>query len=269
MNSQRLPTIVGLMFLVVGLITGVFLVQQRQYFRLSASNEYSPNDVRITNITDTSFTVSFYTNKDSLSGLNWGTKSTSENFKLSGDTVSKKLHYITVADLDPNSTYFFSINSGGQEFNNNGIPWTVTTSSIAPQESTTKIISGRVFTKNNQPAESSIVYLKIGGASPISTHVSKSGTFVIPLHNIRDQTLSKFQTLSEETLINIVVQAGDLGLATADARVKNSNPLPDLILGKSYDFKNLIQETEYQLPEAEINLPDNEAESRFDITSNP
>lgn len=58
MNRKTIPTIAGIFLLVVGLALGVLLVQQRQVFRLGASGELAPKDVRITNITDNSATIS-------------------------------------------------------------------------------------------------------------------------------------------------------------------------------------------------------------------
>jgi uncharacterized protein YneF (UPF0154 family) len=51
-NRKKIPTIIGVLVLVFGLAGGVVLVNKDTIFKLGASPESTPKDVRISNVTD-------------------------------------------------------------------------------------------------------------------------------------------------------------------------------------------------------------------------
>src|SRR3972149_3701031 len=122
MKPSKIPTIIGVVLLIVGLGAGVLLVQNRQIFRLGASQESIPKDVRITNTTDTSFTVSWTTEREVLGFISWGDNENSltrtEEDEVGAPGVT---HTLSVKSLTPQTEYFFKINSGGTEYDNNGL----------------------------------------------------------------------------------------------------------------------------------------------------
>lgn len=270
-KQHKIPTLVVLLFLVIGVITGVFLVQEQQYFRLSASNEAAPKDVRITNITETSFSVSFYTDKPSISTVLYG-ETELENFASSGSKDLQNLHYITVKNLEPNTNYKFKIISGSQEFSNNGVPWRVQTAALISEEliPNLQIISGNVQTKDGKPASNALVYIQIGGASSVSTQASSEGVFLIPLAELRTQIQDRYFTVDGQELVNIFVQGGSMGAASVQAILSKANLLPTITLGNSYDFTDIESSVTGSLPNAEISLPESDTqESRFELSNTP
>ena len=72
-KKLTIPTILGILFLVVGVVTGVVLLSSRQIFRIGASSDAAPKDVRVSNIDDTGFTVSWVTDKEVAGYVLWGT----------------------------------------------------------------------------------------------------------------------------------------------------------------------------------------------------
>jgi hypothetical protein len=62
MQHLRIPTLIGLGILLVGLVGAVLLVQQQQQLTSRASQAApTPRNVSVSNITDQSFTVSWIT----------------------------------------------------------------------------------------------------------------------------------------------------------------------------------------------------------------
>src|SRR4030043_1404707 len=73
-NIKRIPTIIGLIVLVIGLGTGIILINGRQIFRLNAKEEASPKNVRVSNINESSFSVSWTTAVVTKGFIKWGGK---------------------------------------------------------------------------------------------------------------------------------------------------------------------------------------------------
>jgi len=72
-KALRLPTILGL-FLVLGAIAGgVILIKQGPSLFIKASPTLTPNQLKITNVSDTSFTVSWLTEQSTSGFIKYGT----------------------------------------------------------------------------------------------------------------------------------------------------------------------------------------------------
>jgi len=255
--KHRVPTIIAIIFLMVGIVTGVLLIQQRQVFKLSAAGDLTPKDVRVSNVTENSFTVSWFTDRDSVGSVVWGENTDLNRLNSGKNSSPKKIHYITTRDLEPETSYYFEINSGGESFNNSNVPWAVKTAPKTSRRSEVILASGKVQTSEGSGAPGVVVYMQIGGASLASVQASSNGTWLLPLTNIRTQTLSSLVEIkAQETLLDIFVQGGSLGAATAQVFPQNANPTPDITLGQSFDFRSTSQPAGKGLPSAEIDLPE-------------
>src|SRR3989344_7707037 len=105
MNRKKIPTLIGVVFLVAGVVAGVFLVQQREIFRLGASGENSPKDVRVSNITDSSFNVSWTTDRDTIGFVEWGETTDLGQLARAEDSKLKRIHSLTIRQLTPSTNY--------------------------------------------------------------------------------------------------------------------------------------------------------------------
>lgn len=258
MKKSKIPTIIGIFLLTAGLAAGVLLVQNRQIFKLGASPQISPKNVRISNISDSAFTVSWVTDKQTDGFIKWGKSENSLN-QIEVDEIKGPsfVHTISVHGLDPETTYFFTINSDGKEFDNNGIAWQVTTGSKLTLRPGSNTISGTVLTAVGTPAKSALVYVTVGGSSLLSTTTSENGSWVIPISSARTQNLASFVEIDDSsTLVEISVQAGPDGVASAQIYPVSAKPAPPIILGKTYNFKNLPPSETEGIPKAKVNLPE-------------
>lgn len=260
MKKERIPTIIGLVILVIGIITGIFLIKSQRIFKLGASSEEAPKDVRISNITDSSFTVSWTTDKETLGFVKWG-KNINNLDKVESDTISQKgyTHSSTIRSLNPQTEYYFKINSNSTDYDNQGTAWKIRTGSQLTEPPRNLIISGSVLNQNGTPAINALIYFSVGGGSLLSTVTSKSGSYLMPISQTRNKNLDSYITIDESSsLIEISVNAGLDGVSTAQIYPQSAKPSPTIILGEVNDFKNLEPSKDSQIPEASINVPEGE-----------
>jgi len=270
-STQKIPTLFGVVILIVGLAIGLILINSQQIFKLGADESDAPQNVRITNINSSAFSVSWTTRKETSGFVIYG-ESERDLKKIENDELDRgTLHHVSISGLDASKTYYFKINSESYEYDNNGIPWQAKTASqmsLANSEP----ITGTVLTSTGTPASNVLVYLNTGGASPLSTVTSQNGSYVFPLSNLKNTNLTAPFSLSEDsTILEVSVQAGALGVSSAQITAKSGRPSPPLLLGQVHDFKSLPQslpgkEVE---PEADINSPTTETikKSRFQVDS--
>jgi len=257
MKRGKIPTIVGIIILIVGIAASVLLVQSRQIFRLGAAPEYAPKDVRVTNITGSSFTVSWMTDKKTEAFIKWG-KGSSSLTTIAKDEIQGEsfIHTVAVSDLLSQTTYSFLINSGGTDFDNNGLAWEVSIGPSFPSAPGSNLISGSILTATGKPAAKVLVYVNLAGASPLSTTTSQNGSWLINIASVRTSGLTSFlQIIDTNTLIEITVAAGPQGFASAQIYPASAKPTPVIILGQIHDFKNLPPSKESAMPTATVELP--------------
>ena len=268
-NKIKVPTIIGVVILAIGLATGVLLVQNSQIFRLGASGGTPPKDVRITNISDSAFTVTWVTEKETSGFVLWGETdanlSRTENDEVGQDSYT---HSVTIRGLSAQATYYFKINSGGEEYDNNKIPWQTTLGPSLSQPSTSYVISGTVLTATGTAASGALVYVSIGGVSPLSTTTSNEGSWVVTLSQAREVNLNQLYSISNSNVIEISVQAGALGTSSAQIYPASAKPVPPMILGQVHDYKNLPASTDEELPVSSIEASGEIAtqESKFNLS---
>ena len=265
----KIPTIIGIVILIVSIGAGVCLIKNRQLFRLGAIPDIAPKDVRISNITDSSFTVSWTTDKETSGFVKWGKNQTSLD-KVESDTISEKgtTHSISVRSLTPLAQYYFKINSDGTDFDNQGTVWQIKTGSSLVEPQKNIIISGNLLTQGGKVVKDALVYFSIGGGSTLSTVTSKNGSWLIPISSARTKTLNSYIPIDEaSTLIEISINAGSLGISSAQIYPQSAKPAPPIILGQVNDFKNAPISKDSQLPNASIEVPEGEteAESGFNL----
>jgi len=260
MNKSKIPTIIGIFLLVIGLAAGVFLVRSSQLFRLGASQEGIPKDVRITNISDNSFSVSWVTEKAVIGFASWGDSPTSlSKNEVDEFEAASFTHSLSIKGLSPGKAYYFKINSGGVEYDNNGAAWQIKTGPTLTTPSKQVTISGSVLTQTGQGAENALVYVTVAGSSPISTTTSKNGSWVIPLSSARSQDLTSLVEIdNQNSLLEISVNAAVDGVASAQVYPQSAKPVPPITLGKTHDFKSSPVSSDSDIPKASIDLP-NEA----------
>lgn len=259
-KNLKLPTILGLIILVFGVVTGVMLINSRQVFRIGASIENTPKNIRVSNITNNSATVSWTTDKETTGFVKWG-KSINATSKVSLEEGSVKsyVHSVNILGIDSNSQIYFKINSEGTDYDNDGLGWNLKTLSSNTSSTESLIASGTILNPDGSTPAKAIVYLTINGVT-LSSITSSEGNYVIPLS-------SYFSSISNNVAIEISVQGGNQGISNAIIYPQSVKFIPAIILGRTYDFRTAVENNSNQLPESKLNVPESvEISSRFEIT---
>lgn len=235
---RRIPTILGILIILAGVVAGVLLIKEGSGWFTRAQPEIVPKQVKITNIMDNSFTVSWITDSQTNGFLQYGTEgdlsynAPDDRDQLSGSQGNFLIHHVMVKNLSPATTYFFKINNSGQ-------PYQVTTASTTADPAPPNDVAyGTVVNQNGSPVEGAIVYLSLTNVAPLSALTKASGSWVIPLNLARSTDLTTWAFYDREASTEeIFVQGGLLGTATAVATTKYDSPLPTITLGQSFDFR--------------------------------
>jgi len=240
--GKKIPSILGIFLIVVGIIATSFLIQQGIIFITKAALSNVPRNLRITNVTDSSFTASYITDEKVIGSINLGISknlgqiSRDDRDQQSGKLGTFKLHNITVRNLKPTTKYYFSIISGQDTFYNNDNPYEVDTSSpIDSDPSRQEPISGKVLLANGSNANEAIVYATIDGAQAISTLIKSDGSYILPLNSLRTSGLNSYFQFTNN-LIKMQIIGSESQTSNVILQIKQINPVPAVTLEKNYDF---------------------------------
>jgi hypothetical protein len=245
LSNKRIPTIIGLLILVVALVLGtVFFQQGLGVFTPRATPETTPKQVRITNVVDSGFTISYLTEGPVAGFIKYGTEenalrqtATDDRDTLTGSIGEYTLHHITVRGLQPNTSYYYVLGTGsGTLFDNNGAPFKIITARKSGSPTAARTVYGSVTTESGVPAEGAIVYVAVDGAGEMSSLVKNSGSWAIPLSNARTSDGAGYASISDETALQLFVQGpatAQTAKGTVTAGQYKSTPIPTISYGQT------------------------------------
>lgn len=241
--QKQIPTLLGLFVLVVALVGGVLLIGNGAgVFAPRASAETTPKNIRVSNVTDSSFTVSFLTEGDAVGFVKYGTtpeklnsQSSDDRDQLTGTVGQYKTHHITVRGINPNTQYYYVLGTGsGATFDNSGTPFSIKTAQRGGAPSAAKTAYGTVLTASGTPADGAIVYVSIPNVGEMSSLVKATGSWAIPLSNARNADGSGYASISDDSVMSILVQGPQVSVASQFAiPVSESQPVASVTLGQS------------------------------------
>lgn len=245
MNNQlaqkKIPGFVGLFVLLIGIGVTVWLAQTQTNLFQHASPSETPKNIRITNISDTSFTLTYQTDTTFIGTMTVGTGSDTQTIlddrdQKTGTPRPYSLHSITAKNLQPSTTYTFSILSGSTTFLNNGQKFSVTTASkLTENPSSIHPLAGKIVASTGNAPDEAIVYATTSNGQTLSTLTNESGLYILPLNTLRTKDLASLVPLTATSILQLLV-VGTQDTAEATISVDGSNPVPAITLGEKYDF---------------------------------
>lgn len=259
-KNIKLPTILGVIVLVFGVVAGVILINSQQVFKIGANVDGIPKNVRVSNITDNSATVTWTTDIASKGFVKWGKSELSlGKVALEDDSQANIVHSANIVGIERGSSFYFKINSDGKDYDNQGIAWQAKTLNTKVNSNNNQIASGTILDSDGSTPGKAIVYLTINGGVA-SAQTSPEGNFVIPLSTY-------FETIVDTSPIEITVQGGTKGTTQAVIYPKSIKFIPTMILGRAYDFRSAEINNSNQQPESSLTIPESvEVSSRFEVT---
>lgn len=188
-RTRKIPTLAALFLLCIGFGALFYFDSRSPQTTISATSPSVPKNIHFTNITDSSFTVSWFTEKAELARLQISIDGKTFTYfdDLDSDTTSRPrmTHSITTKNLQEGKSYPFKIISGDSRcISKESCPsFEKSTSKKFPSSQLTPV-RGTVTTAINKPAEDAIIYLIIGKSAPLSGRADSAGLWVIPLQNL-------------------------------------------------------------------------------------
>src|SRR3990167_10877615 len=71
--NRKIPSLLAFLVIIVGILFTTFLVKGGNLFQISAGPGSEPKNIQTTNISDTSFTISYTTDESVIGTINYGT----------------------------------------------------------------------------------------------------------------------------------------------------------------------------------------------------
>lgn len=241
--QRQIPTLLGLGVLIAALVGGIVLIGTGGgVFAPRATAQTTPKNLKMTNIKDTSFTVSFITDDSTTAFVKYGksatelkTQASDDRDQLSGTVGQYTTHYITLRDLDADTQYYFTVGTASvAKFDSNGTPFTLKTAKRGGNPTSAKTAYGTVNSPTGSPADGAMVYMNIDGVSELSALVKGSGSWAIPLSNARTTDLSSYASLQATDGVSLFVQGTKVSeTATQQTTIAGTQPVPTLTLTTS------------------------------------
>lgn len=240
---KRISRPLALLISIIFLFGGVFLINKVQKLLSQASLENAPHKIKIANITDSSFIVSWITETGTVGQVSWGENANSlENTQNDlRDTNKAKAgkylnHFVLVGGLLSQTKYYFKIIADGKSYANQNKPFEVTSAlRLPPLEN--DLAQGKILTSDNQPAVGAIVYLSLPNTNLQSALTDSGGHWVIPLSTARTTDLKNFSNYDRSAQVEEIFVQGEKETASATLTTSNDNPVPDMKLGQIYNFQ--------------------------------
>lgn len=247
-RQKKIPTILAILILFMGISGVIFLNQRSHDLSSEAQTASNPQDVHFSNVSDTSFAVSWLTPSEGIGKVIVKGNGTSLTYfeDLDTDNVPRprQTHLVTVKNLKEDTSYDVQIISGdtGCKYDQNCLAFRQKTSNRLPSFSLTAA-KGSVVTEDNKPAGDVILYLTIGKSSLLSTKTDSLGLWVISFNNLRTNDLSARPNLRDNDIVQIkgYLSPDKVTEAITDVKSLRQNlTIPPLQIGKSYNLIDLI-----------------------------
>jgi hypothetical protein len=265
--EKKLPRFSGLVLVIALLAVITTMTSNVVLFSTKAAAGAIPKKVQITNISDTSFTVTYQTDEPVLGSIGFGKDTTLGSISLDdrdqviNKAVAHRLHYITIKNLLPGSKYQFEIASGGDKFKDNNEYFQVTTAPPLPAQATTqKSVTGRVALDDGAIPVEGIVLVGTDSSQTLSALLKPDGSYEVQLNQLRSSDLSAKLPITDETQLHVTVY-DPTQQSTATIVASQVNPVPLMTLSKNYDFSintslaDAVPASESAITPAEFPIP--------------
>lgn len=265
--DRKIPSLAGIGVIAFAAVVTTFLVRGPSTFQINANPGNEPKNIQITNVSDSSLTVSYVTDKNVVGTIIVGeNRDDLDQLVLDDrDQLTQKIneyttHSITVNNLDTNTEYFFTISSGGKKINNKGEPFNVKTGSRITSTPTNQIpIAGSVKDPEGNIIEDGLVLITINGAQKISSTLRENGNYTIPLNNLRISNLNNYFKIDDTTNIELEIFSNNF-YSKVNVSGDQISPVPIITLSSNFDFLTQNNNSFKTIDRDEIKFPEFDSE---------
>lgn len=248
-KQKKIPTILALFILFAGIGGVIFFNQNNHQLGSKAQTISSLEDIHFTNISDNSFTISWFTATNIIETVvvNDNGRYMSYFEDADNDNIARPrmAHFVTAKNLKENTSYEIKIINGEEncKISRDCPTFTQKTANHLANPISLPAARGTLITDDNKPADNAIVYLTIGKSPPLSGKTDSLGLWVIPFNNLRTDDLLSKPSLSDNDIVQITAKTSPDKKAEAVIDIKSIRQnlsIPPLQIGKSYNLIDLI-----------------------------
>jgi len=188
--------------------------------------------IRVANVRDTSFTVSWVTDVASTGTVGWrlGTSSASPTFAVDvrGADTSSTVHQVTVTGLAASTRYVFDVTAGATTETNGGTHFAVTTGPVFANLPATDSVYGTVVRKDGTTPSAVTIHLTASGSAgtsaPLATLVrtADAKAWLLGLGNLRTADASAAFAYTDATILTVQADGGADGTAVGTVTVADA-----------------------------------------------
>lgn len=261
--QMRMPTPIAILILLGGLWVTSILIQRGVFTVSKASPEQAPQNIIVTNLTPSSFTVAFTTKAQVLSGVNIVSTNPPGLFFDQGKNAEGYVsHNITISDLKPQTTYEFEILSGGETYLDQGSRFSVTTPASTSGKKPEGALTGTVLLPDGTVGENVLILVKINGAAIASTLTNSKGEYSLPLSLIRTDSHNEYFNIQNDSKIDITAIQEPYTSNILYA-YQNGQQIPVISLSNNYSFiAEGTTATASSVPLSELRVPASNKKAR-------
>jgi hypothetical protein len=179
---------------------------------------------QLTNVRDRAFSVSWVSDSTETGYVRYGISPGNLNITVYDDRGQDSIdytHHVTIIGLNPGTTYYYEIVSGGVTYNNSGTPYQVTTGPSL-EFTMPEMISGRVYKASGTAAEGTIVYTNIGTSQVLSSLVNHQGAWALDIAPIRTADYQAYYTCTNDDIMSLEARGGGAGTADGTMTVASA-----------------------------------------------
>ncbi len=239
-EKKRIPSLLAYgIIIVVTVGLALFLNNNQKGNIVSRAGKAStPTEVRLSNLTDTSATISFITTSENNALIKYGTGINTNMVKFDDRDTNKQtsrfIHYFTISNLQQNTVYSFHIVIEGKKFINEEYRFRTLNKKL-PTYSHPPIF-GKVLDDSLKPASGALIKLNFENNKNNFTALSKStGEWIISLPIVIDNDNKSIKLTDSQTLYLSII-GNNRKKSKIKSKYSNSQPLKTVVLGKDYDY---------------------------------
>ncbi len=240
----RIPTLFALLLIAGSIwLTRYFLLQGTQTVG-QASKETEPQNIQVTDISATTFTVVFTTSSPAIAGVRITGPNLPPSVFFQNPTQDERTtHRISIPNLSPSTEYDYVILVDGKTYPESENTYSISTAPpfeddpLAPQYA-----HGKIILSDGTPASDSLVILESEETHPLSTLTNSAGEYSFNLSFLRSKTLTSNPTLANNSKFTLKSYSADLS-SQAFVLYENIFAIPPLTLSQNYDFSQSLQIT--------------------------
>ena len=219
--------------LLIALPLLLVIVEQQTHIFSHADASTEPKEMLISNISDSSFTVSWVTEKATTGFIQYGTSAEFGN-SLQDDREDglrdRHTHYVTIKKLKPDTLYYYQIVSGVDTYPSKGKPYQQKTApTLVTTPNITTPIYGKVSLPGNQTPKEGIIYLLPKNGTTIASPVV-NGNWILTVDNSRTLDLKDNLKFNQGDMMDAYVEGGSEGTAEVKFSLKSDDTQPAIFL---------------------------------------